>query len=320
MIPGPGDDRTDGGYPAGPGPVVAGTALRLRYPAVCGCGTALPTGTAAVWDPADRRVWCLPCARPVPAQPGAEPAPVVVAGAVMAAARPVPAPAADGGRAGASLHRTYEARNAARQSRVRAAHPRLGGLLLAVSGEPASTTAFARGAAGEQRLAADLAAACGTRVLFLHNRRLGPGRRDGDLDHIAVAPGGVFVIDAKNLTAARVAVRTSRRLFSPDREQLIVSGRNRTSYVEGSLRQQAAVTAALAVDDDLTGAGGVDVAGVLCFLDASIDGWRWRPPRVGGVHVLSPAGTARLLRRPGPLDAEDRRVVWDHLHTRLPPA
>lgn len=240
--------------------------------------------------------------------------------AVTASAQPVPAAAVDGGRAGASLHRTYEARSAARQSRVRAAHPRLGGLLLAVSGEPASTTAFARGAAGERHLARELAVACGTRVLFLHSRRLGPGRREGDLDHVAVAPGGVFVIDAKNLTAARVTVRTSWRLFTPVRKQLIVSGRDRTAYVEGSRRQQAAVTAALAADDALTGAGGAAVAGVLCFLDASIDGWRWRPPRVGGVHVLSPAGTARLLRRPGPLTAEDRRVVWEHLAARLPPA
>jgi len=273
-----------------------------------------------VWDRVDRRVWCLPCTRPVPAGSGAEPGPGAARPAGAVRARPVPVAVGDPGGAGASLHRTHEARRIARENRVRSAHPRLGGLLLAVSGEPASTAAFARGAAGERRLALELAAACGTRVLFLHNRRLGAGCRDGDLDHVAVAPGGVFVIDAKNITAARVSIRTSGGLVTPAREQLIVSGRDRTAHVGGSLRQQAAVSAALAADDDLTGAGGVAVAGVLCFLDASIDGWRWRPPRIGGVHVCSPTGTARLLRRPGPLGREDRRIIWEHLNTRLPPA
>jgi hypothetical protein len=227
--------------------------------------------------------------------------------------------AATGG-AGASLERIYGARSAAREARVRAAHPRLGRLLLAVTREPASTAAFARGAAGERRLAAQLEEACGTHALFLHNRRLGVGHGGGDLDHVAVTAGGVFVIDAKNLTAARVSVRTSGGLFSPSRQQLWVSGRDRSAFVAGSLRQQAAVRAALTADEDLTGAGRVPVAGVLCFLDATIDGWRWQPPRIGPVHLLSPTGTARLLRRPGPLGPEDRRIVHEHLDVRLPPA
>jgi len=153
----------------------------------------------------------------------------------------------------------------------------------------------------------------------LHNRRLGVDRHRGDLDHVAVAPGGVFVIDAKTLTAARVSVRTRGGLLTPARETLWVSGRDHSAFVVGSIVQQAAVRAALTVDDPVTGAGAVEVAGVLCFLDASIDGWRWRPLRVGGVHVLSPTGTARLLRRPGPLGPAERRVVWEHLAARLPP-
>jgi hypothetical protein len=219
--------------------------------------------------------------------------------------------------AGGSLQRTYEARRATREAAARSAHPRLGGLLLAVSREPSSTAAFARGAAGERRLAAELEESCATRVLFLHNRRLGAGRQGGDLDHVAIAPAGVFVIDAKNLTAARVSVRTSGGLFAPTGKQLWVSGRDRSAFVAGSLRQRAAIRAALAADEDLAG---VHVSGVLCFLDATIDGWRWRPPRVGGVHVLSPVGTARLLRRPGPLSPEDRRVIRDHLAVQLPAA
>lgn len=214
MAPRPGDDLTDRRCPAGPTPGVGGTRLRLRYPGVCGCGTALPVGVVAVWDRIDRRVWCLPCARPAPAQSGAEPGPGAARRAGAAPARPVPVAVADSGRAGASLHRTYDARRAARENRVRSAHPRLGGLLLAVSGEPAST------------------AACGTEVLFLHNRRLGPGRRDGDLDHVAVAPGGVFVIDAKNVRVARVSIRVCALILRQP-------GGRRTGSTAGPARSRA---------------------------------------------------------------------------------
>jgi hypothetical protein len=293
---------TDRGHPGGSVLTAAGVVRRLRYPAVCACGAELVAGTPAVWDRAARRVWCLPCTGPVPMGPA--PGPVVV----------------DPGRAGASLQRTAETRRAARDARVRAAHPWSGGLRLAVFAEPASTTAFARGAAGERRLAAELERACRGRVLFLHNRRHRAGRSGGDLDHVAVAPGGVFVIDAKTLTGARVSVRASGGLFTPKAAALRVSGHDRSAFVEGSIRQLAAVRAALAADDDITGAGAVAVTGVLCFLDASIAGSRWRPPQVDGVQIRSPAGTVRLLRGAGPLGPEDRRVVWEHLAKRLPPA
>ncbi len=67
----------------------------------------------------------------------------------------------------------------------------------------------------------------------------------------------MVVIDAKNLAAARVAVRRSGGLVGPVREQLVVSGRDRSTYLTGNHRQQAAVTAALTADDPATGAGGV---------------------------------------------------------------
>ena len=63
----------------------------------------------------------------------------------------------DVGDPGSSLQAEYERRSAARESRVRASHPRIGGLLLAVFNEPATTTAFSKGAVGERRVAARLA-------------------------------------------------------------------------------------------------------------------------------------------------------------------
>lgn len=57
---------------------------------------------------------------------------------------------------GASLRREREKRVTAREGRVRAKHPRIGGLILAVTDEPASTRAFATGAVGEEKIAASL--------------------------------------------------------------------------------------------------------------------------------------------------------------------
>jgi len=54
---------------------------------------------------------------------------------------------------------------------------------------------WARGAAGEERVAAILAKHLHASVVVLHDRRI-PGTR-ANIDHIAVAPSGVWVIDAE---------------------------------------------------------------------------------------------------------------------------
>ena len=97
-----------------------------------------------------------------------------------------------------------------------------------------------RAAAREGRVAARLAELSGPGVLFLHNRLLGQGRRDGDLDHIAVTAGGVYVIDARRYKNAKVEVRRNGGLFSPVREQLMVEGRDRSKLLDSVARQAAA--------------------------------------------------------------------------------
>ena len=64
--------------------------------------------------------------------------------------------------------------------------------MLALTDDPQSTRAWARGARGEEELAAAVAEVPGVRVL--HDRRV-PGTR-GNLDHLVLAPAGVFVVDA----------------------------------------------------------------------------------------------------------------------------
>ena len=116
---------------------------------------------------------------------------------------------------GASLDREYERRSNARRSRVRARHPIIGGLLLALTDEPPSTRAFATGAEGERMVAAKLEKLCGEDLRFLHNRRRGPAARSGDIDHIAIAASGVYVIDAKHYKDAKVRVRQTAAASRP---------------------------------------------------------------------------------------------------------
>ena len=133
--------------------------LRLRRADVCcACSATLDIGAEAIWDRVARTATCRACA--------------------VAAARE-PLPEIELSRPGASLQREYAKRVAARDKRIRERHPRTGGLLLALTDEPASTRVFAQGAEGERRLAAKLEKGCDD-VLFLHNRRLGPSARSGD--------------------------------------------------------------------------------------------------------------------------------------------
>jgi hypothetical protein len=181
--------------------------------------------------------------------------------------------------------------------------------------EPQSTTAFKTGAEGERRVAARLEKDAGETALFLHNRRLGAGRRDGDVDHIAVAPSGVYVIDAKRYNDKKVEVRRAGGLFSPAKEQLFIGGRDRTVLLDSVARQLAAVRAAL---DLAPGGCDVPVHTVLCFVDAVLP--LFGTARIGGVPLLGPKATARLIATAGPYDAATRAALHAHLADLLPPA
>jgi hypothetical protein len=67
---------------------------------------------------------------------------------------------------------------------------------LAASGDPAAA-AWAAGAAGERRVAGELAN-LREAWMVLHDRLLRPGQSEANLDHVVVGPGGVFLVDAKN--------------------------------------------------------------------------------------------------------------------------
>lgn len=228
--------------------------MRLRYDGVCRiCNAELAAKTEAVYERATRTVRCLECA-----------------------------PAAEVGVAGASARREYERRKAKRDKRIRAEHPKLGGLILALSDDPQSTKAWATGAEGEERLGARLDGIASEAVVVLHDRRT-PGTR-ANIDHLVVTGGGVCVIDAKHYRG-RPRLVVEGGFLRPRVEKLRVGRRNCTDLVDGVLKQVELVR---------TSVGEVPVAGVLCFVDAD-----W--PLIGGsfttrgVDVVWPRELLKLI-------------------------
>jgi hypothetical protein len=150
--------------------------------------------------------------------------------------------------------------------------------------------AFHRGELGEQAVAASLEQRTAHGPAIILNDRRMPGGR-GNIDHLAIAATGVFVIDAKNIKGK---VRVTRSLFGA--AKLEIAGRDRTKLVDGLDRQVSAV------HDVLMGNGqaGVPVQGVLCFTAAAeLPLLGARPMR--GHCLLHSRALARRLNVSGPL-------------------
>lgn len=285
--------------------------IELRYSGVCrGCGTTLAAGQQAVYHRAAKQIECLDCAARVPEHQG----PV---DGVRFDAGPdddrtaVPDPVHPG-TAGASARREHDRRAAKREARIRAAHPRLGGFILAVSAEPQSTTAWARGALGEERLGRRLDQLRDRGVLMLHDRRVPGGR--ANLDHIAVSAAGVFVIDAKRYQG-RPRLRVEGGLLRPRTETLIVGRRDCTKLVTGVRKQVALVHAAL----DRLEIPATPVVGMLCFIDADwpLIGGSFR---IDGIHVLWPKLAVERICADELLDADTLQAIHHHLASAFPVA
>lgn len=277
--------------------------LELRRADRCAyCAANLDVGTTAYWDATKRTVTCAPCFDGRPTRPR-------TVNTLQTPPAVPPAPAA-----GASAQREYEHRSQRREERVRAAHPKLGGLLLALFNEPATTQVWAQGANGERAVAAKLAELEGEHVSALHDRSMldARGRRArANIDHIAVAATGVWVIDAKAYRGV-LQVRRSGGLLTPRVEKLYIAGRDQTSLLDGLARQVDAVSAQLAA----VGAS-VPVRGVLCFVATELP---WFGETIRGVPVIGRRELAKLLKKPGDLGGQDREAVAAYLASRFPSA
>jgi hypothetical protein len=195
-------------------------------------------------------------------------------------ARPMPEP----GTAGGSARAEYERRS--RRSVGRA---------------PQSTRAWAKGADGEQRVGASLETLTAGGAPVLHDRQI-PGSR-ANIDHLVVAPSGVWVVDAKRYTGRVERRDRGRRLF--------VNGCDRSKLVTAMSKQVEAVERALAGQ-------AIPIHPVLCFT-----GSEWpllaRPFTIGNVLVTWPTALVRTISH-----ADDRSIavsqIFADLLARLPSA
>ena len=192
--------------------------MRLRYAGNCRlCGATLAAGQIAIYERSRKTVRCdEPCLKPPPESKTAD---ADVPGRGEADTDTlndaVQQTAIDSGVPGASARREHERRRAKREADVRAKHPLAGGLILALQSDPQSTTAWATGAEGEERLGARLNAVAFDDVRVLHDRRIPKAR--ADLDHLVVCPTGVIVVDAKKYKG-RPQLRVEGGILRPRRD------------------------------------------------------------------------------------------------------
>lgn len=294
----------------------------MRYAGKCTpCGVGLLAGVHAFYDREAKSVTCVDCASAT--SPGAverrEGLPETLDGDELNAPSAIAASAGTEvgelfvGVPGASARNENERRKNKRVARIREAHPIIGGLILALSDDPQSTQAWATGAQGEEVLGARFNGLVDEGVRVLHDRRIPPTK--ANIDHIAIGPTGVFVIDAKKYAGRRPSLRVEGGILRPRTQTLVVGTRLSTNLVDGVKKQVDHVTTALAD----AGLGDIPVHGMLCFIEAD-----W--PLLGGdftidgVQVLWPRKAAEQLVQPGPLDDATALIAQRVLAVAFPSA
>jgi hypothetical protein len=148
---------------------------------------------------------------------------------------------------------------------------------------------------------------------MLHDRRMPSSR--ANIDHIAIAPSGIYVIDTKRY---RGRIKVARPLLGAPK--LRIGGRDRTKLIDGLARQVAVVADALG---DI--ATDVPVHGCLCFVApegvlADVGLPVLRTLKINGYPLYYPRRLARRLNRQGPLTPELAVAIRTRLAARLPAA
>lgn len=260
------------------------TLIRLRYPATCSvCGAQLPVRSEAQWDRAAKEATCRACVEGPPEL--------------------------DRGEAGASAARRFERLHQRRESHAREQYGRFGGIYLALTDDPQSTKAWDTGSRGERALGRFLETLHdGNSIVVLHDRRI-PGTR-ANIDHVVVAPSGIFVIDAKNYTGK--VQRVDRGGWFSIEWRLIVGRRDCTKLVHGMTKQAAAIEAAV-------GDPAIAVHPAICFVAAE---WSLlaRPFEIAGVWIGWPTALAEWIQSAGPIRPEHARMIAERLAAALPAA
>lgn len=215
----------------------------------------------------------------------------------------------DVGAAGGSAMREHQRRHQAREREIRRRWGKLSGLVLALTDDPQTTRAWRQGSLGESKLARALGRIDRDDVLILNDRKV-PGSR-GNIDHIVVAPTGIYVVDAKSYTGGQIEVRDVSRFFSAPDRRLFVGRRNCSRRADDMTRQVDAVRTALGERPD------VAVIPVLCFVDA-----RWPlfggPKDFRGVRLDDQGSLRKAVCRAGSLGVDEVREIAVVLSHQLP--
>lgn len=265
--------------------------LRLRYAGRCaGCGRGLDQGSEALYQSSSKQVWCFECRGPAKVvRPQADPGPI------------------EAGVAGKSAQREYERRVAKREARVKDRFgQRLGGVVLAITEDPQSTRAWAQGAKGERKVAESLAKVPGS--IVLHDRAV--AMSVANVDHIVVAPAGVFVVDAKKYDG-EVRVRDRGGLFKTDL-RLYVGSHDCSALADAMGWQVREVQGAL-----LAAELQAPLTPVLCFVDAM---WPllFPPSEFRGVRLESPRSLSKLIVKSSALSPSDIESIGRALSAAFP--
>lgn len=296
--------------------------LRIRRDDSCSvCGTYLAAGSKVEWNKSVRRVTCLSCVNsrgtPAPQQrpphmPSSQGHPSVALPRRLqleVTIEDFQVPEIDIGVPGGSATREHARQLAKQHERIEAQLGKgfRGRRAKARAGEPQHVKSWRLGAIGEVRLAQVLNERLAPNAIVLHDRKA-PNTR-GNIDHIAIAHSGVWVIDTKRYSG-RLEQRNKGDRGQP-LYKLYMGGRNQTRLIDSLEWQWRSVVAALHETVN------VPVYCALSFVDA-----QWtrplRPYLFGQVLVTWPSNLADYISQPGPLSPRDIEAVARLLARKFP--
>ena len=164
-----------------------------------------------------------------------------------------------------------------------------------------------RAVTGEAQVAELLDGLAEFGVVTLHHRRVKRSR--STINHVVVAPSGVYVVDTRMWTG-RVELRHGSNLLRRN-DRLVVAGRDRTRLADRLTKKSVGVRRAL---------GGlvVPVHAVLCFVDGDWPLWA-KPIELRGATVMWPKELERRAKQLGKLDGAAIRDIAARLQHSLPP-
>lgn len=151
-------------------------------------------------------------------------------------------------------------------------------------------------------------------ICALHSQRLvsRKGRPIGSaIDHLVIAPSGVWLVDAKTHYGP-LEVRRTGGILTALVEQLFINNRDRTGLIETLAKQVSTIEAMLAGHYP-----GLPVRGALCFLETELP---WIDERIAGIALVDLDRLRRLLTEPGDLDEQAHLDIVAVLADRVAPA